>query len=119
MKSGTRLNPGDLVLVPFPFTDLSSRKARPALVLSRAEYNEASREVIVAGVTSNLTNASHGVLIRQAVLHDGRLLATSRVKVDKIATLEQGVVRKRLGRLKAAPFDRVVRELHTVLASPA
>lgn len=109
-----KLEPGDLVLVPFPFTDLTSAKTRPALVLSRPDYNHASRDVIVCGVTSNLSNAAHSVLIQSRDLARGRLPAPSRIKVDKVATLQQTLVRRRVGRLKSAPLDQVYREFWTL-----
>ena len=43
---------GDVVLVPFPFTDLSDTKRRPALILSSGAYNEATGDVIIAQITS-------------------------------------------------------------------
>lgn len=115
MRSGIPLRPGDLVLVPFPFTDLSSSKARPAVVLSGAEYNDASDDVLVLGVTSNLTNSAYSVLIRQQDMAEGHLLAPGRVKVDRVATLEQRIIRRRVARLDSATFDRVVREFLSLL----
>jgi mRNA interferase MazF len=44
---------GDIVLVPVPFTDLSSRKRRPVVVLSANAYNDAAPDVIVVAMTSN------------------------------------------------------------------
>ncbi|MDX2130352.1 MAG: type II toxin-antitoxin system PemK/MazF family toxin [Chloroherpetonaceae bacterium] len=46
-------NKGDIVLVPFPFTDLSAIKRRPALILSPETYNQ-SGDVVIAFITSNL-----------------------------------------------------------------
>lgn len=106
---------GDVVLVPFPFTDLTSSKTRPALVVSRASYNESSRDVILLGMTSNLANAAHSVLVETGDLAEGELVATSRVKVDKIVSLEQRLIRKRVGQLSSGVLDQVVRELLTVL----
>ncbi|MCY7406080.1 MAG: type II toxin-antitoxin system PemK/MazF family toxin [Alkalinema sp. CAN_BIN05] len=48
------LNPGELVLIPVPFTDLSSQKRRPVIMISSREYNQSSRDVLVVAVTSNL-----------------------------------------------------------------
>ena len=46
---------GDILLIPFPFTDLSSTKQRPVLVLSNTKYNESNQDIVVAAITSNLT----------------------------------------------------------------
>lgn len=44
----------DIILVPFPFTDSSSSKRRPALIISPKEYN-LGKDVIIAFITSNLS----------------------------------------------------------------
>src|SRR5262249_15589307 len=43
---------GDVVLVPFPFTDLSNAKQRPALVVSGDAFNSTREDVLVAAITS-------------------------------------------------------------------
>ena len=48
---------GDVVLVPFPFTDQSGVKKRPAVVVSSAAYNEARRDVVIMAVTSQLKSS--------------------------------------------------------------
>lgn len=101
---------GDLVLVPFPFTDLSARKTRPALVLSRREYNEASEDVILLGVTSNLRRTDRSVLLDTDDMDSGELVATSRIKVDKVATLQQDLLRRKVGRIKERVLERVLKE---------
>lgn len=112
-----RLDAGDLVLVPFPFSDLTSSKTRPALVLSSAAYNADSRDVIVCAVTSNLANAAHSVLLQPADMAGGKLLVTSRAKVDKVATVQQSIVRKKLGVVKPAVVAQVLKEFFALFPS--
>ena len=50
----TRFEFGDIVLVPFPFTDQSAVKKRPAVVVSSATYNTERPDVIVMAVTSRI-----------------------------------------------------------------
>ncbi|MHB8604189.1 MAG: type II toxin-antitoxin system PemK/MazF family toxin [Thermoplasmatota archaeon] len=108
------LEAGDLVLVPFPFTDLSSAKQRPALVLSDAAVNAASADVVVCALTSNLANSPHSVLVSDADLERGKLAKPSRVKVAKVATLQRSIVRKKFARLAPAAFSRVMREFESM-----
>lgn len=46
---------GDVVLVPFPFTDQSTRKKRPAVIVSSALYHRNRADVILMAVTSQTT----------------------------------------------------------------
>ena len=54
MPSTTNFKRGDIILVPFPFTDLSSAKQRPALVVSSDALNAVCDDVLVAAITSQL-----------------------------------------------------------------
>ena len=48
---------GEIVLVPFPFSDLSTTKVRPAIVISSAMYHQAEPDLLLAAITSNLSAA--------------------------------------------------------------
>jgi mRNA interferase MazF len=45
-------NQGDIVLIPIPFTDLSSRKRRPLIVISNNDYNRKTPDIVVVAMTS-------------------------------------------------------------------
>jgi hypothetical protein len=45
---------GDVVLVPFPFTDQSGGKKRPAVVVSSADYNSNRRDLVIMAITSKV-----------------------------------------------------------------
>lgn len=49
---------GEVVLVPFPFSDLSTTKVRPAIVVSCTAYHEGEPDLLLAAITSNLVAAS-------------------------------------------------------------
>lgn len=110
-----QFDPGDVVLVPFPFTDLTAKRTRPALIVSSSAYNKAVADVVVCGITSNLANSAHSVLVTQADLASGTLPLTSRVKADKIATLQKTIVRRKLGRVKPAILSQTVKEMSAIL----
>ena len=48
---------GDVVLLPFPFTDLTTTKQRPAVVISGKTFNTTHPDVIVAAITSQMPSA--------------------------------------------------------------
>ena len=56
MPSTTLYRRGDIILVPFPFTDLSSSKRRPALVVSPDDFNGRLQDLVVIAITSQLTD---------------------------------------------------------------
>ena len=57
MPSTTDYKGGDIVLVPFPFTDLSAIKQRPALVTSPDRLNDARPDLVVVAITSQIPAA--------------------------------------------------------------
>jgi len=89
---------GDIILVPFPFTDLSSAKVRPALVLS--PKREKSLDMIVCFISSQITaENAHSVRIEPKV--GNGLKVTSIVRFDKIATLDRRIALGVLGRVSS------------------
>ncbi len=111
MKSGTTYKQGEIVLIPFPFTDLSTKKKRPVLVLSNDEYNKRTEDFIVCGITSNIKDSEFSVLIESKDLESGYLPKPSRIKIDKIFTLEQSLVIKKFARLKSDTMVKLKQEL--------
>jgi mRNA interferase MazF len=89
---------GDIVLVPFPFTDQSTTKQRPAVVVSSTAYNRARRDVILMAVTSQVRG---GNVFGETLVQDwqvAHLLKPSAIK-PIFATLQQDFVIKSLGKL--------------------
>ncbi len=94
----TRFEFGDVVLVPFPFTDQSATKKRPAVVISSPAYNAARPDLIIMAVTSQLkpTNSFGEVIVDQ--WREAGLLKPSAIK-PVITTIEKGLVIKSMGKL--------------------
>jgi hypothetical protein len=57
-RCATASRRGDVVLVPFPFSDLTAVKRRPALVVSTQAYNEATGDAIIAQITSKVKSTA-------------------------------------------------------------
>lgn len=103
--SMTRFKRGDVVLVRFPFTDASSSKRLPAIVISSRDYNMTSPDVLIASVTSRLDAIPH---LGDHVISDWRkagLLVPSLAQT-KIATIESKMIERTLGQLDAEDWDR-------------
>ena len=93
---------GDVVLVNFPFTNLSTVKKRPAVVISSDAYNARRPDVILIGVTSQVRQP---LALGEALLKDWQkagLLKTSMIR-PLIATVQRNSIERNLGRL--SPSD--------------
>ncbi len=106
---------GDIVLIPFPYSDLSTTKQRPVLVLSNTNYNQVQSDLVVAAITSNLISKSYTIQITADDLDDGQLRTTSAVRVDKIYTFSNQIVIKKFGHLKPSLFTEVKQQLMHLL----
>jgi mRNA-degrading endonuclease toxin of MazEF toxin-antitoxin module len=89
---------GDIVLVPFPFTDQSGAKKRPAVIVSGTVYNRARRDVVIMAVTSQIKPSG---TFAEVIIQDWQaagLLKPSAIR-PVFATIEQTLILKRLGEL--------------------
>ena len=92
-------SPGDVVIVPFPFTDREAAKRRPALVCSSAAFNRQARHVVLAMITTSTHSAWPGdVPIRDL---DAAGIPAASVVRWKLFTLDASFVLRRAGALSA------------------
>ena len=110
-------NRGDVVLVPFPFTDLTTQKQRPALVISSNAFNSSSPDVILLGITSQIPRdvAQSDYYLTSDEQQRAGLPKPSIVKGAKVVTLSQSLIRKAIGRLPVQPVDQVVTKLEAII----
>jgi len=92
---------GDVVLVPFPFTNQAASKKWPAVVVSNRAYNTGRPDVVVMAITSQLRPGPGPGEVWVGQWQAAGLLKPSAVK-PVFATLEQALVLRQLGRLGAA-----------------
>lgn len=100
MQSGIMHKQRDIVLIPIPFTDLTSQKKRPAIIISSNAYNEKNEDIIVVSLTSNVEPRDFSISLTSNDLEEGILKVTSMIRVDKIYTLNKSIVLKKFGRVK-------------------
>mgnify|MGYP001047542825 CR=1 FL=1 len=97
-QGGQTLRRGDIVLVRFPFTDLSGSKRRPAVVL--ASYPP---DAIVAFISSVMPRQPEisDVIIKttESDFASTGLKVNSVIRLRKLATLEESIITRRLGKL--------------------
>ena len=108
---------GDIVLIPIPFTDLSSQKRRPVIVISNNDYNRKTEDVVVVAMTSNPENTDYGFSITSADLIAGKLNRPGKVRVDKLYTMSQSIIVKTFGRVGFRTLERVASTLQELVAT--
>ena len=108
---------GDVVLIPFPFTDLSTFKQRPAIIISSNQFNSDHQDVIAVAVTSHLPEllASSDYPLEAADLKSAGLPKASLVKLGKIVTLDQRLIRKKLGVLPAPTLAKMAAQIQQII----
>lgn len=94
----TRYAFGDVILVPFPFTDQSTTKQRPAVVISSNRYNTERPDLILLAITSQVRAS---LAFGEALVADWQTTGLIKPSVFKplITTIEQVLAIKRLGNL--------------------
>jgi mRNA interferase MazF len=104
------VNKGDIVLVPFPFTDLSGSKNRPALVLVRS-----NQDVTVSFITSQLAGQEEFDVALEPSGENG-IKKPSLIRLRKITTVDLSLVLGRIGSLNSIEFSNVNQNLKKMLA---
>lgn len=100
---------GDIVLIPFPFTDLSGTKLRPALVLAVA-----SADVTVAFITTQIGWKEPTDIELQPDVNTG-IKKSSLIRPAKLATVDKTFVLGKIGSLPLHLLDQVNSSLKTIL----
>ncbi len=111
----TLYNRGDVVLVPFPFSERQGVKRRPALIVSSDAYNAATGEVIVAQLTSRVNAPSRPGDHRIGSWEQAGLLAPSLARA-RLATLHSSLILRRLGTMPEEDMRAFERALVFALA---
>ena len=113
MPFTTSYKRGDVVLVPFPFTDLTSIKQRPALVVSADALNQNRPDVLVAAITSQIPTqlAEDEILISSEEAAQWGLPKPSVIRLTKLFSIHQKLIRKGLGHAPIAALEMILRRL--------
>ena len=111
MPSTIAYRQGDIVLVSSPFTDLTSSKRRPALVLSPDSFNAAGEDLVLAAITSHITGDPNAVHLWRGDFAEGGLPKPSIVKTAKLFTMQASLVAKRIGALRIGKMEEVLPSL--------
>jgi mRNA interferase MazF len=84
---------GDVVLLAFPYSDFSSLKIRPALIVGETEFNN----FITCQITSKANTSKKAILLSDNDFENGGLEVDSYIRPDKLFTIEQSVIQNKAG----------------------
>lgn len=95
---------GDVVVLPFPQTDLQAGKRRPALVVADLTGND----LILCQITSqSRRNDGYSIPLTSADFEHGRLNVDSFIRANRLFTVERSVVLYSTARVKTSKVDQV------------
>lgn len=106
------MSKGDIVLVPFPFTDLSGQKVRPALVLYASKVGE---DCILVFISSLQNKAKQAFDVTVSASSKNGLKIDSVIKCHKIATLQKKIVLGKIGVLEPQFISMIDQKIRILL----
>lgn len=95
---------GDIVVLNFPFSDLSQTKRRPALVLATLRGDD----VILCQITGQARTDEYSVDLESPDFLSGGLSQSSKIRPNRLFTADAGIVVYRAGHISRAKLDEVV-----------
>ena len=107
---------GDVILVPFPFSDLSGQKKRPGVVISADSHIRAQNDLIVAQISSQVSNPVPPDEYEIADWDGVAGLLFPSVVRPKLFTLEDSMVLKPLGYIPVVEMREIDQRLRMVLS---
>lgn len=100
-----------MVVVNFPFSDLTQTKRRPALVIAAPLGDD----VILSQITSQARSDAYSVALEQADFSTGGLNQISRIRPNRLFTADEAIIAYLAGRTTTAKLDEVIDRLVMIL----
>jgi mRNA interferase MazF len=102
-----------VVVVPFPFSDLSQAKRRPALVVAELDGDD----VILCQITSRTVRDRYAVPLEDGDFAEGGLRQPSNARPNRLFTADRAILLYRVGRLRRDKMDEIVARMVEILRS--
>jgi len=98
---------GDVVVLPFPFSDLSNSKNRPCLVIAELP----GIDIIICEITSQSRKDVDAISLKQKDFQEGSLNIDSWIRPNKLITIETSMIKYKLGKVKQTKIKQVEKQL--------
>jgi len=103
---------GDIVVITFPFSDLSGSKKRPALVLANLQGDD----IILCQITSQKIKDKYAIDIKVSDYKTSRLPVPSNIRPNRIFTADKEIIIKKAASLNEAIVNNVIQKIITILS---
>jgi len=98
---------GDVVVVPFPFSDLTQAKRRPALVIAELQGDD----LLLCQITSQRIRDNYAIPLEDTDFQSGSLKQSSNIRPNRLFTADRHIVLYKVGQLRAEKMTEVVRKI--------
>ena len=105
---------GEILLVPFPFSDQSGKKVRPVVVISNDNFNKNSADILVMGLTSNISKDKYTINLNNSDLEEEQIELCC-IKVENILRLDKSLIIKKIGKIKKTKLNEAIKILNDIL----
>jgi len=103
---------GDIVVIPFPFSDLSGSKKRPALVLADLQGDD----IILCQITSQQTKDKYAITIKDSDFKTGKLPISSNIRPNRIFTADKNIIIRKATSINEEAVIRVIQKIISILS---
>ncbi len=102
---------GDVIVLPFPYSDLSTSKKRPALVLASLKGDD----IILCQITSQLIKDDYSIILNNSDFIKGSLHKKSNIRPNRLFTAEKSLIIRKIGTIKPKVFNNVTDKLCEII----
>ncbi len=102
---------GDIVVIPFPFSDLSGNKKRPAMVLADLPGDD----IILCQITSQQSKDIYAIPLTAAEFIQGSLPIDSYIRPTRIFTADKNIIIRKAGSIQTKTTYQVIQTLTGIL----
>lgn len=106
-----KLVKGDVVVVPFPFSDLSSSKKRPSLVISVLKGDD----LILCQITSKTVTDTYAIQLNEKEFKSGTLKQESNIRPNKLFIADEAIIQYRVGTLRETKNKQVIQKICEII----
>ena len=104
---------GDIVVVPFPFSDLSQSKKRPAMIVSVLKGDD----LILCQITSKQTKDEYAIFLSDKEFKVGSLKQESNIRPNKLFTADKSIIQYKIGSLKEPKTKTIIKAIISLIES--